>query len=277
MRVAIFGLLTVLASGPALGDVLDRVAQTGEIRLGVRGDAPPFSYLGEDGRHRGLAVAICEEVVVRIGRMLDVAITPIQVAQTARTRFAALVDGETDLHCGPATATLSRRETIDFSILYFVDGATLAGRPDAYERVFEAREGRIGVLDGTTSVAVVEDLVARNQISGGIERFPSHAAGLEALERGALDLYAGDQAILLFFLAQLFPDADLAVQEEVLSFEPYALAMKRGESALRLAVDRALSALYADGTIHALIKTALGDFPLPPEAEAAYEIVGLPE
>lgn len=277
MRIAVLGLVATLAAGSVQADVLERIANAGEIRLGVRADAPPFSYMGANGQHRGLAIAICEEVVVRIGRSLDVALTPVHVPQTAKTRFQALVDGETDLHCGPASATLARREIVDFSILYFVDGSTLAGRPGTYAEVFTDKAGTFGVLDGTTAVHVIEDLIARNDLDAELERFSSHEAGLAALERGDVDLYAGDQAILLFFLAQLFPDADLVVQDEVLSFEPYALVMNRGESALRLAVDRALSALYADGTIHRLIKEELGDFPIPPEAEAAYEIVGLPE
>lgn len=53
--------------------------------------------------------------------------------------------------------------------------------------------------------------------------------------------------------------------------------MRRGETELRLAVDRALSSILEDGTIYDLIRQEFGPYPLPPEAEAAYEIVGLPE
>jgi hypothetical protein len=53
--------------------------------------------------------------------------------------------------------------------------------------------------------------------------------------------------------------------------------MKRGETRLRLAVDRALSEAYGNGVIYNLILNELGDFKISPQAEAVYGIVGLPE
>ena len=81
-------------------------------------------------------------------------------------------------------------------------------------------------------------------------------------------LYFGDQAILFFQIEAQGLISDLHVIEEVLSFEPYALALRRGESRLRLAVDRALSAIYNQGHIYLIITEELGDYPLPPEARA---------
>jgi hypothetical protein len=102
-------------------------------------------------------------------------------------------------------------------------------------------------------------------------------AGLDALADREVDLYFGDQAILLFQIEAKGMSDDLAVMEEIFSFEPYALALKRGESGLRLAVDRALSEIYDEGLIYALILAEMGDYPLSPEARAVYQIVGLPE
>ena len=48
------------------------------------------------------------------------------------------------------------------------------------------------------------------------------------------------------------------------------------ETRLRLAVDRALPALYEDGTIYKMINKSLGNYPPSPEARALYQIVGLP-
>ena len=196
---------------------------------------------------------------------------------TSAGRFPALMHGETDLHCGPASATLRRRETLDFSILYFVDGAALAARPGGYETVFETGRGDFGVLEGTTTVAIAEDLRTRNDIEGELRKFPSHRRGLAALAKGEIDMYVGDQSILLFQIEALGLADEIAVREDILSFEPYALVMRRGEDRLRLAVDRALSSLYDDGSIYQMIRQELGDYPLSPEARAVYQIVGLPQ
>jgi len=53
--------------------------------------------------------------------------------------------------------------------------------------------------------------------------------------------------------------------------------MKRGETNLRLAVDRALSSIYDQGLVYKMILDELGNYPLPPETRALYQIVGLPD
>ena len=278
MRLLLAAIIAVGFSGPALADALKRITDTGVIRLGVRTDAPPFSYLDPNGNPAGLAVALCEEVSHSIARQvghdrLVIEYVPVNSAE----RFPALLEGRTDLHCGPASVTLKRRETLDFSLLYFVDGAAAAERPGSYEAVFTAKFGRIGYLVGTTTEAVVRDLMARNDIDAELQGFTSHDAGLHALANGVLDLYFGDQAILLFQISSRNLADRLHVVEEIFSFEPYALVMKRGESDLRLAVDRALSQIYDLGHIYQMIREELGPYPLSSEVKAVYQIVGLPE
>lgn len=279
MRTSLSLVLAILlAPFPAAADVLEKIRTTGEIRLGVRKDAPPFSYLNANAEPAGLAVRLCEEVAGRIAGYLNLPELSVEHrVVSASERFDILAEGLTDLHCGPASATLSRRETMDFSILYFVDGAAIAEREAGYEGVFARGAGRFGVLAGTTTVGIARDLAERNGVKAEIIEFPAHNRGLLALDTGQVDLYFGDQAILLFQIDKLGLAGRIGVQEEILSFEPYALVMRRGEHAMRLAVDRALSEIYAEGLIYELIEDELDNYPLPPEARAVYEIVGLPE
>lgn len=278
MRFLMCALLAGLVAGPVSADVLSDIAERGEIRLGVRADAAPFSYLDAQGKPDGLAVRLCREVVQEIALGLGMPnLGSEHKVVTSAGRFEALISGETDLHCGPASATLSRRETLDFSLLYYVDGAAVAARPGGYAEMFDTRKGTVGVLAGTTTIATAKDLITRNRIDGELKRFTSHQEGLKALAAGEIDLYVGDQAILLFQIDELDLIDEILVNEEVLSFEPYALVMRRGESALRLAVDRALSRIYYDGRVFELIQETLGDYPISPEVRAVYEVVGLPE
>lgn len=278
LRFLLAATLATAVAGSAWAGTLQEIAERGVIRLGVRADAPPFSYRDASGAPSGLAVAICEEVVQHIARQLGRDSVEIDfVVVSAAGRFPALQEGRTDLHCGPASVTLGRRETLDFSLLYFVDGAAAAVRAGTYEAVFETKSGRVGFLRGTTTEAVVRDLLERNAIAAELTAFPSHDAGLQALADGALDLYYGDQAILLFQIeAQNLADR-VQVIDEVISFEPYALVMRRGDDDLRLAVDRALSAIYEHGLIYEMIEDELGPYPLSDEVRAIYQIVGLPE
>jgi len=306
---AALGLLLAASFGPAAadpallglepetaapaGDALDRIRARGSIRLGHRRDAPPFSYEGPDGAPAGLAVRLCAAVARTVSAAaaepwdgVPVAGVPGAPAPpprlewvpvTATDRFEALEAGLTDLHCGPATQTLARRLHTDFSIPYFVDGAGLVFRKGGPERLGELTDEAVGVLSGTTTEVVLRRLLAERAPGAEAVLYPSHGAGLAALERGEIEAYMADRSILLYQLGALRPAVQPVIAARTWSREPYALAMRRGESRLRLAVDAALSRLYASGEIYALIRESLGRVEIGPDIEAIYEVVSIPE
>ncbi|MEM7056532.1 MAG: amino acid ABC transporter substrate-binding protein [Pseudomonadota bacterium] len=278
MRKLIWAVaIALLASGPSLADVLSNIKDRGSIRLGIRADAPPFSYLDEETEPAGLAVKLCHEVTKRLA--IELGLEGLEIEHkivNAKTRFPALQEGLTDLHCGPATATLSRRQFLDFSILYFVDGAGIATRKGAYEKVFDTRKGTLGVVAGTTTEALVNQLISDEKLDAELVTFASHNRGLKALAEEKIDLYFGDRSIVLFQIGAHGLFDKIVVRNEVLSFEPYALAMRAGERNMQLAVDRALSEIYGEGLIFEIIDQELGTYPLSDAGRAIYEIVGLP-
>ncbi|MEM9062474.1 MAG: amino acid ABC transporter substrate-binding protein [Pseudomonadota bacterium] len=270
--------LSLFVAASAQADALQEILDRESITLGIRSSAPPFSYLDEEGAPAGLAVSLCNAVVREISRHQKTRLGIAYKVVDAKQRFPALINRETDLHCGPASATLERREILDFSIIYFVDGASAAVRPDgSFDTVFDADGSTFGALGGTTTMGVVEDLIARNSLDAKIKQFDSHGAGLSELAAGEIDVYFGDQAILFFQIESLGLIDEVQVFEDVFSFEPYALAMKRGEDDLRLAVDRALSKIYETGLIYQMILNELDSYPLSTEAKTLYLVVGLPE
>jgi polar amino acid transport system substrate-binding protein/glutamate/aspartate transport system substrate-binding protein len=272
-----FGLFAC-AIVPATADVLNEIASRGTIRIGYRGDAPPFSYNSIMGEPTGLAVSLCQETARSIQRQFDLPALELEYVEVnARTRFPALLEGRVDLHCGPASATLKRRKTLDFSLLYFVDGADVVIRPGEYETIFDIEDGKVGVLGGTTTENLVRDLIQRNGLHARIRTFQTHSDGLAALTNSDIDAYFGDSAILRFQIRRLGFDDRAELMGETFSFEPYALVMKRGETRLRLAVDRALSETYDNGLIYNLILNELGDYDVSEQVRTVYRIVGLPE
>ncbi|MEL6478015.1 MAG: amino acid ABC transporter substrate-binding protein [Pseudomonadota bacterium] len=275
IAVTALASLGVTAPQAAAGD-LAAVLERGEIRLGHRGDAPPFSYLDAEGQPAGLAVALCKEIASAIGFREGVDLTTKFVQVTAANRFDALEAGETDLHCGPASATLGRRETLDFSILYFVDAAVSLVRPGSYETVFDVEDGPLGVNKGTTSERMARDLMTGNGLDGELKRFAGHGEGLDALVARDIDAYFGDRAIMQFQIRAKELDGQIEILPDEFSFEPYAMVMKRGHGDLRLAVDRALSEIYDSGLIYNFIQDELGDYRLSPLNRSLYQIIGLP-
>lgn len=274
----IFSILLGVCSA-ASADVLERIEENREIRLGYRADAPPFSFEDDAGAPAGLAVMLCEAVAARIREELQLeTLTITHVKVTAAGRFDALLNDEIDLLCGPATQTLSRRRTLDFSIPYFIDGSSAVFRAGPQAEIAALSGARVGALAGTTTETLLPELLAERG-ARNVERlsYHTHVEGLEALAAGEISAYFGDQAILRYQLGRIRPATPLQLVDEQFSFEPYALAMKRGESNLRLIVDSALSASFETKKIYTMIEATLGGVALSDIALAVYQVVMLPD
>ncbi len=276
-RTFLFALAALAIGGAARADSLDVVRATGTIKLGYRLDAPPFSYRNDEGEPVGLAVNLCDRVADRVGEALGLPeLRRVWVPVSAQTRFNAIRAQKIDLLCGPTTQTIQRREEMDFSIPYFIDGAGAVFRRGGAERLEDLTAEPVGVLAGTTTERLAPKLLARVGASSEIRTFESHGDGLAALQNGEIEAYFGDQSILVYQLGQLRPAVPLVISEQQFSFEPYALAMGRGETELRLLVDDALSRIYESGEIFGIIAATMGQLSLSTLTEAVYEVVTIP-
>lgn len=262
----------------ASAEVLETVKESGTFSIGYRTDAPPFSYESEDGEPKGLAVSLCEDVGKTLKAELALEnLTIVYVPVTARTRFDRLQDGEIDILCGPTTQTLSRRAAMDFSIPYFIDGSSVVYRAGEGEQIEDLQGRAIGVLAGTTTAEITTELLAERGVEAETVIYETHVDGLTALAEGEIAAYFGDQAILRYQLGRMRPLTPLKFSAEQFSYEPYALAVGRGETRLRLVVDKALSRSFNSGVVYDHINNALGEVTLSDLALAVYQIVALPD
>ena len=79
-------------------------------------------------------------------------------------------------------------------------------------------------------------------------------------------------------LAKWNRSLELRVAEQVLTLEPYALALRRGDNDFRLAVDRALSRIYRSGEIVEIFSALFWkNFDISPALQALYQVSGLPD
>ncbi len=257
LRSLAFAVALAASALPAAAGVLDRVKETGTLNFGFREDAAPLSYRGADGKPAGYSILICNAVAADLATQL--ALPELKVdwkPVTATDRFDAVADGTIDLLCGAASITLTRREKVDFSLPTYVDGAAVLLHRDA-DPNFDALAGKkIGVHAGTSTEDTLRNTLKEKGMQADVVTFDSHDAGLAALEDEKIDAYFGDQSILfgLFFSSDL--SDQLAVSDNILTVEKQGLALPRGDSAFRLAVDRAISGLYSSGRMIEFFKTA---------------------
>ncbi len=272
----------LLLLGPVLvaqAQTLERIQESDKIRIGYRTDAPPFSYTNELGEPAGYSVQLCKLLALGVKLQLEMdQLEPEYVAVTAEDRFEQVAAGNIDVLCGATTQTLARRQLVDFSIPTFIDGASVLYRKDGPSN-FEALAGeKIGVRTGTTTEEALRGTLEDLSIAADIVSVGDHNEGLRALEEGEIAAYFADQAILLFLLGKSGAPDQLVLSERHFTVEPYALALQRGDSDFRLAVDTVLSRVYRRGKIAEVFSASFGGRAKPTEMiKALYLVSPLPE
>jgi polar amino acid transport system substrate-binding protein/glutamate/aspartate transport system substrate-binding protein len=279
MLTALSLVAILSAKASAADDTIARIRAAGTIHIGYREDAPPFSYRPAGAAEPvGYMVNLCGVVAKRLGEQLGLPTLKVSyVAVTAANRFDAVERRDIDLLCEPTSATLERRQRVDFSIATFVDGASLMTRDTSLNNLRSMAGKKIGVLSGTTTEARLRGSLRENGIAAEVVSASTHEDGLAMIDSGRVTAYFADQTILVFLLNQSKDPDKLAIAEEYLSIEVYALALARGDTEFRLAVDTALSRIYRGGEIGAVFDKTFGGKVRPTETlKTLYRLSALP-
>jgi glutamate/aspartate transport system substrate-binding protein len=279
-------ILAVFAlSGGAIAEspTLKRIADTGEMRIGYVPDAPPLSFEDQDGNVVGYSIDLCRHIASAIRfdlglEKIDIKFRPLV---TMDDRIGAVESHEIDIECGATTVTLSRRERVDFTLMTFITGSAILSRKEkAISAVDELDKKRVAVVSGTTTEDVVRRVAEVNDFRIKIVPIATHDEGMELLNKGKVEGYASDRAMLI---GQVFRHANAAnnysMTRSTLSFEPYAFMITRGDTGFRLAADRALASLYRTARIRRIYQNWFGRYgePLSPIVEAMYQFQAVGE
>jgi ABC-type amino acid transport substrate-binding protein len=284
IRLVTLLLATVLLAGPALGAELDgtlkKIKSANTITLGYRESSRPFSFVGDDGKPTGYSVDLCARVAESVAKQLALPSLQVKwVKVTVDDRMRSVTDGTIDLECGSTTAALSRQEEVDFSLLTFIDGGSLLVTDASGIRGVSTLEGkRIAIIPGTTTEKSLADAIKKHGVSATMVPVKDHAAGVVALDYGTADAYASDRVILIGIGRTSKSPEKLSLVNELYSYEPYGLMLRRGDAGFRLSVNRALAALYRTGDVVPVFEKWFGSMTTAgPLIGAMYLMNGLPE
>ena len=106
-----------------------------------------------------------------------------------------------------------------------------------------------------------------------------HAEGMLALETDRVDAYSTDHILLFGLISKSKTPDDFAVVGDFLSFDPYAIMVRRDDSAFELVGKRALAAVFRSGEINAIYSKwfdplGVGQTDL---LKASFQLFALPE
>lgn len=265
---------------PAMAEsTLAKIKSSGTIKLGYRENSIPFSFVGDDKQPRGYSVDLCRIVADDVAKQLKLAKLNVRwVPVTAKTRFDALKKGEIDLECGNTTQTLARRADFDFSLMTYVDGASLLFREgEAPKSAAELKGQRVAVVTGTTTERTLEEQLKAGKLDIVLIKVADHDSAMKALADKTATGYAADRTVLITTAMVRGQGKGFDVSEMQFSYEPYGLTMRR-DAEFRLAVDRTLARLYRSGEIAPILKTWLEPIGKPSDIlKVMFLLNGLPE
>jgi len=280
VRTATLFILALSTAGAvhaqALEGRLKRIADTKTIAIGYRADAVPFSFSDGKNPPEGFSIDLCKRVVNSIERQLNIQGLKVNwVPVTVQSRFEAVAKGRADLECGSSTMTLGRMKEVDFSSVIFVETTGLLVKTAAGLRSLSDMSGlKIAVVAGTTNERAIGAQLKRRQLDATVLPFKSRDEALAALEEGKADAFASDKLLLVGAATKAKDPRSLTLLADQLSFEPYGIVLPRGDAALRLAVNTALSQVYASGEIDEIFRRWFGQFGGPPPIMDAVYLLG---
>ena len=259
--IAALVLLAVCATPHAqtVDGTLKKIAGSQTITIAHRTDALPFSYVGDGKQPAGYTIDLCRRVVASLERQLKVPVLQIKwVPATSQNRLELVRKGQADMECGSTTVTLSRMNEVDFSSHVFLDTTGVLTRAGAGKMFRDLAGRRIAVIANTSNEAAVNLALKKTGVSANVVRVKSRDEALAALQAGSVDAFASDKILLLGLALKMKDPDQYALLVDDLSFEPYAIALPRGDSGFRLAVNRALSEIYRSGEIVEIFHRAFG-------------------
>ncbi|WP_460066071.1 ectoine/hydroxyectoine ABC transporter substrate-binding protein EhuB [Streptomyces sp. YKOK-I1] len=169
------------------GDLLDRLRAAGVVRLGIAGEIP-FGYIDRDGRLTGEAPELAEAVFKRLG---------VDSVQPVPTEFGSLIPGlnaqQFDVVAAGMYVTPERCAQVLFADpdYQMLDSFVVRrGNPEGLDTYQDVVQKKARFATGT-GYAQIQHAVAAGYQESDILIVPDQVAGLNAVETGRADVFAG--------------------------------------------------------------------------------------
>jgi len=225
------------ACGGAKGATLKDVQKAGKLMVATSPDFPPFESLEGDA-----VVGIEPDIMALIGEKLGVEVEFVQM--DFDSVLIGIQAAKYDCAMSGITVTPDRQKNMLFTDPYYnaaqvivvAEGSPITGKADLAGKV-------ASVQTGTTAESGCQD--------EGIEvqAFAANADAKAALTTGKVDAWVVDNLTAI----QMVEEGDgLVILDEKMTEEPYAFAFAMGSEDLVAAINDALAALIADGTVESI-------------------------
>ncbi|CAN7633835.1 amino acid ABC transporter substrate-binding protein [Variovorax sp. LjRoot178] len=273
MKKAILAIVAAACACAAQADTLQKIRETGVVRMGVRESSGALSYTTGYGKYVGFHIDLCHRALADIQQQLGLPQLDIKYAPVSSSnRIPLLQNGTIDIECGSTTNNAARQQQVAFALTTFVEEVRMAVKASSGIQSINQLSGRgVATTTGTTSV----QLLRKHEKAAGVdfqEIFgKDHTDSMLNLDSGRADAFVMDSQVLAGNIAKARNPADYKIVGEVLGVEPIAIMLRKDDPAFKQSIDNTLRGMMKSGEIAQLYDKWFMK-PIPP----AGAIVNLP-
>jgi polar amino acid transport system substrate-binding protein len=247
---------------------LEKINRTGILTIGTRTGVSGFAFINKNNEWVGFSIDLVEQAIApEISKKLGKPIKVEKKESTPPTRISLLTSNAVDLVAETMTDTRTRRESVDFSLTYFVTGGQfLVKKGSPIKGVHDIAGKRIAALQGSTTARVIREKYPSAQL----QEFPDQPAAFQALTQGKVDAYTGDGTYLAGLIGKAPNPGDWVIVGDFYTYEPYGMAMRKNEADFRNLVNNGLMEAIETGKYFELYEKwfgSKGEVPYPLTAE----------
>ncbi|MEU6996924.1 serine/threonine-protein kinase [Nonomuraea sp. NPDC046570] len=246
--------VTTKRAGAGFASVADKIAATGQVRIGIRNDVPGVGFQNRPGSpYEGFDIDVARRLAAELGVRDPSQITFVPL--TKAERVSALESGKVDL----VVATFSVDDSgAQFAGPYYQAHQDVLVRDDgSIEKLADLR-GKTVCNQGSTAVGKVQDLVTVKLVRG-----TDYADCMRKISEGEADAMTGDDLILAGFANR--ENVRYKIIGARLSNERYAVAVAKGDARTCEAIKGAIGEFYAQGVQGSLVRTHFGHVDFKPD------------
>lgn len=216
----------------------------GVITFGTNAEFPPFEFVTSEGvidQYDGIDMAIADQIASEYG--MEAQINNMEFDSL----LLALENGQIDAVIAGMTVTEERKQAVDFSTPYYTATQVMIVPEDSDIASAEDMKGKqIRVIQGYTGEVAVQGL--GYQLGTDYQSFKKGSEAILELVNGKCDVVVIDSATAQKYVSD---NEGLKIVEDNEAFgeEQYAIAVKKGNTALLDMINQSIESMLEDGTI----------------------------
>ena len=214
--------------------------ESGKLHMATNAAFPPYEMTTDAGGFEGIDVEVAAAIAEKLG--LELVVDDMDFGSV----ITSVQQGAADIAMAGLTVNEERKQNVDFTATY-ATGVQVVVVPEGSDVSLDnLGEKLIGTQESTTGYIYASDEFGEDHVVA----YTNGATAIQSLIAGSVDCVIIDNEPAKAFVAA---NQGLTILDTEYAVEDYAIGVSKDNTALLEAVDAALQALIADGSVQAIV------------------------